>query len=183
MTCSKKGVDFKVSMMDAPMGERVKLTIWDTAGQERFRTLTKSYFRGASAALMVYDVTREDTFAGLEAWLEEVDAHATSDDVVKMLVANKIDLDGERVVSRQQGIDFARRNAMMYIETSARTAEGVKNAFQEVVVRVLETPSLAASTASRSSTSASTIGGSASNVQLNSNSSSDDQPTCMGIQC
>jgi small GTP-binding protein len=65
------GVDFKVKHIDMN-GKRVKLTIWDTAGQERFRTLTSSYYRGAHGVVLVYDVTRTDSFENLEQWLKEV---------------------------------------------------------------------------------------------------------------
>ncbi|CAN0267618.1 unnamed protein product, partial [Hapterophycus canaliculatus] len=65
------GVDFKVKMVDAG-GKRIKMTIWDTAGQERFRTLTSSYYRGAQGIMLVYDVTRPETFDNLSKWLEEV---------------------------------------------------------------------------------------------------------------
>ena len=65
------GVDFKVKHLDMS-GKRVKLTIWDTAGQERFRTLTSSYYRGAHGVVLVYDVTRTDSFENLEQWLKEV---------------------------------------------------------------------------------------------------------------
>ena len=65
------GVDFKVKHLDMS-GRRVKLTIWDTAGQERFRTLTSSYYRGAHGVVLVYDVTRTDSFENLEQWLKEV---------------------------------------------------------------------------------------------------------------
>ena len=68
------GVDFKVKHSTVD-GLRVKLTVWDTAGQERFRTLTSSYYRGAHAVLLVYDVTRRDTFENLAEWLAEVEAY------------------------------------------------------------------------------------------------------------
>lgn len=68
------GVDFKVKHLDMS-GRRVKLTIWDTAGQERFRTLTSSYYRGAHGVVLVYDVTRTDSFENLEQWLKEVELY------------------------------------------------------------------------------------------------------------
>ncbi|KAM6450940.1 ras-related protein Rab-18-like isoform 2-T2 [Liasis olivaceus] len=83
------GVDFKVKKMvvgDLPL----QLAIWDTAGQERFRTLTPSYYRGAQGVILVYDVTRRETFLGLESWLQELEIY-TKKNVVKMLVGNKID--------------------------------------------------------------------------------------------
>jgi len=84
------GVDFKVKTIVLD-GKRVKLSIWDTAGQERFRTLTPSYYRGAQGVILVYDVSSKQSFEGLEIWLNELDTYATKKDLIKMLVANKID--------------------------------------------------------------------------------------------
>ena len=136
------GVDFKVKTVEAD-GKRVKLTLWDTAGQERFRTLTSSYYRGAQGVVLVYDVTRRATFDDLQRWLEEVDAYAPGggEEVVKLLVGNKIDLE-DRQVTEQEATDFARQQAMMYLECSARTRVGIRQAFEEVVLKILDTPAL-----------------------------------------
>ena len=135
------GVDFKVKtvVLDA---KRVKLSIWDTAGQERFRTLTPSYYRGAQGVILVYDVSSKQSFEGLEVWLNELDQYATKKDLIKMLVANKIDKTSSREVSRSDGLQFARRNSMLFIEASAKTRDGVQEAFEELVHKVLQTPSL-----------------------------------------
>ncbi|KAJ1973601.1 Ras- protein Rab-18 [Dimargaris verticillata] len=84
------GVDFKVKMFDVE-GHRYKLTIWDTAGQERFRTLTSSYYRGAQGVVLVYDVSRRDTFEHLDQWMNELNTYCSTHDVVKMIVGNKVD--------------------------------------------------------------------------------------------
>ena len=88
------GVDFKVKHLQVD-DKKVKLTIWDTAGQERFRTLTSSYYRGAHGVVLVYDVTRMDSFENLEQWLKEVQLYSpgNGEAVIKLLVGNKCDLD------------------------------------------------------------------------------------------
>ncbi len=85
------GTDVKVKMLDVD-NKRVRLTVWDTAGSERFRTLTSSYFRGAQAAVLVYDVTSRNSFNAISTWIEEVKLHLNLDETVLMLVGNKIDL-------------------------------------------------------------------------------------------
>ncbi|KAL0966853.1 hypothetical protein UPYG_G00300970 [Umbra pygmaea] len=135
------GVDFKVKTI-AVDGNRAKLAIWDTAGQERFRTLTPSYYRGAQGVILVYDVTKRDTFTRLENWLNELETYCTRNDLVKMLVGNKIDREENRVVDRNEGLKFARKHSMLFIEASAKTRDGVQCAFEELVEKILQTPGL-----------------------------------------
>ncbi|EFC48783.1 rab family small GTPase, partial [Naegleria gruberi] len=139
------GVDFKVKFMNVNR-KKVKLTIFDTAGQERFRTLTSSYYRNAHGIILVYDVTREETFNNIKNWLKECDLYSTFEECVKLLIGNKIDLKEERKVSLQDAQNFAKSNNMVYIETSAKTKENVDKAFEEVVYQILNTTNLLEST-------------------------------------
>ncbi|XP_025939948.1 ras-related protein Rab-18 isoform X2 [Apteryx rowi] len=113
------GVDFKVKTISVD-GNKAKLAIWDTAGQERFRTLTPSYYRGAQGVILVYDVTRRDTFVKLDNWLNELETYCTRNDIVKMLVGNKIDKEN-REVDRNEGLKFARKHSMLFIGSARIT--------------------------------------------------------------
>jgi Ras-related protein Rab-18 len=125
-------------------GKVVKATIWDTAGQERFRTLTSSYYRGAHGVVLVYDVTRPETFRRLSQWLAEIEAYspAGGKSVVKLLVGNKTDLEADRAVSTAEGEAWARSKGMVFLESSAKSGDAVKSVFEELVAKVLESPAL-----------------------------------------
>eukprot|EP00922_Rhytidocystis_sp_ex-Travisia-forbesii_P019959 GHVS01029451.1.p1 GENE.GHVS01029451.1~~GHVS01029451.1.p1 ORF type:complete len:209 (+),score=31.69 GHVS01029451.1:402-1028(+) len=138
------GVDFKVKYMFLG-GKRLKLAVWDTAGQERFRTLTSSYYRGAQGVILVYDTSNRNTFENLGSWLEEVRKYSTNAEAVKMLVGNKIDVE-RREVERREGENFAFENCMLFIETSAKTKQGIMHAFEELLQKILDTPSLLSNT-------------------------------------
>nr|DAD22681.1 TPA_asm: hypothetical protein HUJ06_024144 [Nelumbo nucifera] len=137
-------VDFKVKLVNIG-GKKLKLAIWDTAGQERFRTLTSSYYRGAQGIIMVYDVTRRETFTNLsDVWAKEIDLYSTNQDCIKMLVGNKVDKESERVVTKKEGLEFAREYGCLFIECSAKTRVNVEQCFEELVLKILDTPSLLA---------------------------------------
>ncbi|KAH9704055.1 ras-related protein RABC2a [Citrus sinensis] len=136
------GVDFKIKLLTVG-GKRLKLTIWDTAGQERFGTLTSSYYRGAHGIILVYDVTRRETFTNLSSvWAKEVELYSTNQDCVKILVGNKVDRDSERAVTREEGMILAQEHKCLFLECSAKNTEDVKQCFKDLLYKILEVPSL-----------------------------------------
>ncbi len=128
------GSQFAVKNVDIPRdsGENttVKLQIWDVAGQSRFQILRPMYYRGSSGGLLVFDVTRRRTFIVLEEWLDEL-YRAINKKIPLVLVANKTDLP-DRVVEPSEGKEFAAKHDMPYIESSAKTGEGIIDIFQEL---------------------------------------------------
>merc|ERR1712203_296902 len=129
------GVEFGARLISID-NKQVKLQIWDTAGQESFRSITRSYYRGASGALMVYDISRRDTFNHLTNWLDEVRANANAN-LVLMLIGNKADLE-RREVSYDEGAQFARQHGLIFHETSAKTAQNVEEAFIQTARKIHE---------------------------------------------
>ena len=129
------GVDFKIRTIELD-GKTIKLQIWDTAGQERFRTITSSYYRGAHGIIVVYDVTDSESFNNVKQWLHEIDRYAC-ENVNKLLVGNKIDLSApKRVVTTEQGKEFADSLKIEFLETSAKTAVNVENAFMTMAGQI-----------------------------------------------
>ena len=102
-------------------GKSVKIQIWDTAGQEAFQAITRTYYKGAIGALLVYDITRKETFIHVTKWLEEV-RNNSSKTITVILIGNKKDLEDKRQVSYEEGEAFAKENGLMFLETSAKTA-------------------------------------------------------------
>ncbi|KAI3898040.1 hypothetical protein MKW92_011553 [Papaver armeniacum] len=121
------GVEFGTRMITID-SKPIKLQIWDTAGQEVFRSITRSYYRAAAGALLVYDITRRETFNHLASWLEDVRQH-TDANMTIMLIGNKCDLARRRAVSTEEGEQFAKEHGLIFMEVSAKTAQNVGEAF------------------------------------------------------
>nr|XP_043638198.1 ras-related protein RABA4d [Erigeron canadensis] len=121
------GVEFqtKTLVIDQKM---VKAQIWDTAGQERYRAVTSAYYRGAVGAMLVYDMTKRQTFDHMTRWLEELRGHADKN-IVIMLIGNKCDLASLRAVPVEDAQEFAERENLCFMETSALEATNVESAF------------------------------------------------------
>ncbi|EPY26771.1 hypothetical protein STCU_00687 [Strigomonas culicis] len=121
------GVDFKIRTLNLD-GKVIKLQIWDTAGQERFRTITSSYYRGAHGIIVVYDTTDMESFKNVKTWLNEIEKYA-SENVNKLLVGNKSDLVTKKAVDTQVAKEFADSLGIPFLETSAKNATNVEEAF------------------------------------------------------
>ncbi|RMZ87305.1 hypothetical protein DV736_g5469, partial [Chaetothyriales sp. CBS 134916] len=134
---------------DSVEQKKMKLSLWDTAGQETYKSITRSYFRGASGALLVFDITRRSSFDSVTPWLNDL-RQIAEDDIVVILVGNKSDLAAQgsatagararaRAVSREEAEAWCRReNVVKYVETSAKSGDGVERAFLEVAERIYQ---------------------------------------------
>ena len=121
------GVEFGAKVIEVN-GEKVKLQIWDTAGSENYRSITRSYYRAAAAAILVYDITRRQSFEHLGEWLDEARINGNPN-ISTIVVGNKIDLHTQREVSTEEGKKWASENGLLFIETSAKNNQGVNDAF------------------------------------------------------
>ena len=112
------------------------MQVWDTAGQERFRTITQTYYKGASAILLVYDTTDRMTFESITHWMKQIETYAHKD-VLKVLIANKIDKKGAEI-SYEEGEELAKKFNIQFFETSAKTGEKVDEVFQFCAERLVK---------------------------------------------
>ncbi|EMP31319.1 ras-related protein Rab-25 [Chelonia mydas] len=110
----------------------VKAQIWDTAGLERYRAITSAYYRGAVGALLVFDITKHQTYDVVERWLKELYDHAEAT-IIVMLVGNKTDLAQAREVPTEEAKMFAENNGLLFIETSALDSTNVEQAFETIL--------------------------------------------------
>ncbi|XP_045414648.1 ras-related protein Rab-17 [Lemur catta] len=116
----------------------LKFEIWDTAGQEKYHSVCHLYFRGANAALLVYDVTKKDSFHQAQQWLRDLEEEFRPGEVVVMLVGNKTDLSEEREVTFEEGKEFAERERLLFMETSAKLNHQVSEVFSAVARELLQ---------------------------------------------
>jgi small GTP-binding protein len=130
------GVEFATKTLEIE-GKNVKAQIWDTAGQERYRAITSAYYRGAIGAMLLYDITTSLTFSSLARWLRELRENADPN-IVVMLVGNKSDLAEKRAVSVDEGVGFSKTENLLFIETSARDASNVQEAFTSLITEVVK---------------------------------------------
>ncbi|KAI0019630.1 ras-domain-containing protein [Xylariomycetidae sp. FL0641] len=179
-TTATIGIDFKMKKLNV-RGKAYRLNIFDTArglgpggfmqksnlpfgdfqaGQERFRTLSTSYYRGAHAVILVYDISSRKSFTGMEKWFDEARSNA-SPNAVLYLVGSKLDkvASGGRVVSVEEGKALAESQGAGFCEISSKTRENVRRPFVEVVDQIVQRPGLLAAANPPSNSTALNLGG------------------------
>jgi Ras-related protein Rab-2A len=130
------GVDFATKLISRN-NVVYKLQFWDTAGQEAFRSITKTFYRGAIGCLIVYDVTNRKSFESLSFWIGDLKQYCDQNTVI-ILVGNKVDLESEREISTDEGKALAESNNLLFFETSAATGFNIRACFDEAIDKISE---------------------------------------------
>jgi Ras-related protein Rab-2A len=130
------GVEFAIKFLEIK-NKNIKIQIWDTAGEEAFQSITKSYYRNAIGALLVYDITKKSSFEHLQKWLDSVKENS-SKNIKIILIGNKIDLEDKREVTFQEGEEFAKNNGLYFFETSAKNFKNINEVFNKLTEEIYE---------------------------------------------
>ena len=133
------GLDY-YNKQDTINNLNVLVKLWDTAGQERFKSLTPNYFRNAEGVVIVFDVTNLETFENLKYWISSIKSNLGEKNIIIpiIIIGNKIDMDDMRDINKEEADKFAKENDYKYFEASAKTGQGVDEAFREIVNQILD---------------------------------------------
>ena len=129
------GLDYRLKTMKLKSGKNIKLQIWDTAGQDRFRAITKNYYKGSHGIILIYDVTNVQTFENVKQWVSQIREEA-SPNVVIYIAGNKIDMEEDRKVNKEEGEKLAEELGFPFVETSAKSGININETFEDLVERI-----------------------------------------------
>ena len=131
------GLDYRLKTMILDDHRIVKVQLWDTAGQDKFRAITRNYYKGARGIILIYDVTNIKSFENIKKWINEI-KEEISEKVTIVLIGNKIDNEGERKISKDQGEKLAIEYGVAFFETSAKTGQGINESVFYLVQKIVE---------------------------------------------
>ena len=117
----------------------ISIKLWDTVGQERYKALTQNFFKNAEGVMVVYDITKVESFDNLKFWINSIKQNMENKNIIipVIIIGNKVDMEDMREISNENAENFAKENNYKYFETSAKTGEGIDNAVRELVNQVL----------------------------------------------
>ena len=130
------GMDLKTSSI-VVKNKKIRVQLWDTAGQEKYRAITKNLFLKVQGALVVYDITNDNSFTNLKTWVKSIKEECGKS-MQMIIVGNKCDLDDQRVIEKEKALEYAEEEKVEYIETSSKTGENVQKAISQLCEKVLE---------------------------------------------
>ena len=130
------GVEFGAKNVEID-NQLYRIQIWDTAGQENFRSITRAYYKNSVCAMVVYDITNMDSFRHVQNWIEDI-RNQSPKTVLIILIGNKIDLEDKRVISYDEGSEFAIKNGIIFGETSAKSGDGIDDIFLKSAKEIIK---------------------------------------------
>ena len=131
------GLDYKLKYVQLDSGETIKVQLWDTAGQDRYRTIAKNYYKGSHGILLLYDVTKENSFENIREWVQNIREEVYEKAII-FLIGNKIDKKDERKITTEQGQKLAAEYNLPFFEASAKSGENVEEIFKNLYQKISE---------------------------------------------
>ena len=131
------GLDYKLKYIQIESGEIIKVQLWDTAGQDRYRTIAKNYYKGSHGILLLYDVTKKESFDNIKEWIKQI-REEVSEKTIVFLVGNKIDKTENRKVSTEEGAKLAQEYKLPFYEGSAKSGENIEDIFNALYKKIGE---------------------------------------------
>ena len=117
--------------------KKIKIQIWDTAGQERYKSITKTYYKGAKGVFIVYDISKKDSFKNIDKWIKDIKEYGEEDAII-LIIGNKCDLEDKREVTIEEVKKKAELYKMIYCETSALNCKNINYAFKTLIKLIIE---------------------------------------------
>ena len=131
------GLDYKLKYVQLDSGETIKVQLWDTAGQDRYRTIAKNYYKGSHGILLLYDITKENSFENIREWVQNIREEVYEKAII-FLIGNKIDKKDERKITTEQGQKLAEEYNLPFFEASAKSGENVEEIFKNLYQKISE---------------------------------------------
>ena len=131
------GLDYKLKYVQLDSGEMIKVQLWDTAGQDRYRTIAKNYYKGSHGILLLYDITKRNSFENIREWIKDIKEEVYEKAII-FLIGNKIDKNSERKITTEQGVKLAEEYNLPFFEASAKTGENVDEIFKSLYKKISE---------------------------------------------
>ena len=131
------GLDYKLKYVQLDSGEMIKVQLWDTAGQDRYRTIAKNYYKGSHGILLLYDITKRNSFENIREWIKDIKEEVYEKAII-FLIGNKIDKNSERKITTEQGVKLAEEYNLPFFEASAKTGENVDEIFKNLYKKISE---------------------------------------------
>ena len=133
---SSTGIDLQNKIMNIK-NKKVRIQIWDTAGQEKYKSITKNLFLKVMGALVLYDITNEESFTKLKEWVELIKEECGRH-IKILIIGNKSDLESQRAIDKEDAMKYANEEKVQYIECSSKTGENVEKAIIVLSEKILE---------------------------------------------
>ena len=131
------GLDYKLKNVKLDSGKTIKVQLWDTAGQDKYRTIAKNYFKGSHGILLLYDITKQSSFDNIREWVRDI-KEEVNEKAILFLIGNKIDMEDQRKIPKEKGVELAEEFKIPFFEASAKSGENVDEVFKALYNKICE---------------------------------------------